>query len=359
MSALHDALQVGALQAPNRIVMAPMTRARGTRDHLPTAVMVDYYRQRAGAGLIISEGIGISQQGLGWPYATGIWSNEQVAGWRAVTDAVHAAGGRIVAQLWHMGRTVHPSFLGGAAPVSASATRAPGHAHTYDGRQPYAAARPLTLDEIEGVVGDFRCGARNALRAGFDGVELHAANGYLIDQFMSDNSNVRSDAYGGSIAHRLRLLLDVTAALIEEVGAERVGVRLSPNGTVQGVRDSQPELLFTTATQELSRLGIAFLELREPPLDGTFGVGDVPPMAPQLRPHFSGVLLVNSDYSAERARDVLASRVADAVTFGRLFISNPDLVERLRRGIPLSADEPTLWFTQGAEGYVDYPASEG
>ncbi len=213
--------------------MAPMTRARGTRDHIPMPMMADYYAQRAGAGLIISEAIGITQQGLGWPYATGLWSTAQIAGWRTVTEAVHRAGGRIIAQLWHMGRVVHPSFVDGAQPVSASATTAPGHAHTYSGKQPYTGARPLRMDEIPALLDDFRHATRNAMRAGFDGVQIHAANGYLIDQFLRDGTNFRNDAYGGSIANRVRLLREVTQVVADTAGADRTGVRLTPNGTDQ------------------------------------------------------------------------------------------------------------------------------
>ncbi|WP_346659387.1 hypothetical protein [Bradyrhizobium sp. 141] len=214
MPSLFDPIQLGAIRAPNRILMAPMTRARGTREHVPMPIMVDYYAQRASAGLIISEAIGVSRQGLGWPYATGLWTAEQVAGWRSVTDAVHAAGGRIIAQLWHMGRVVHPSFPDGAQPVSASVTTAPGHAHTYAGRQPYTAARCLSAHSV-----GLRTAAVNALDAGFDGVQIHASNGYLIDQFLRDSSNFRNDAYGGSIANRIRLLVEVTKAVADAVGA--------------------------------------------------------------------------------------------------------------------------------------------
>ncbi|WNG30481.1 alkene reductase [Cystobacter fuscus] len=355
MPTLFDPIRLGAIEAPNRILMAPLTRARGTREHVPTPIMADYYAQRASAGLIISEAIGISQQGLGWPYATGLWSAEQVAGWRKATDAVHAAGGRIVAQLWHMGRIVHPSYLGGAQPVSASATTAPGHAHTYEGKQPYAQARPLRLEEIPGLLEDYRRAASNAMKAGFDGVQLHAANGYLIDQFLRDNSNLRDDAYGGSIENRIRLLSEVTRVLIDTVGADRTGVRLSPNGNSQGVNDSNPEPLFAAAAQTLSSLGIAYLELREPPLDGTFGKGERPPLAPALRRGFKGVLILNSDYDLTRAQGELDAGVADAISFGRPFISNPDLPHRLARKLPLAKDNMATWYSQGTEGYVDYP----
>lgn len=355
MPTLFDPIRIGAIEAPNRILMAPMTRARGTRDHVPTPIMAEYYAQRAGAGLIISEAIGISRQGLGWPYATGLWTSEQVAGWRRVTDAVHAAGGRILAQLWHMGRTVHPSFLDGDQPVAASVTTAPGHAHTYAGRQPYATARMLRLDEIPALLEDFRAATRNALEAGFDGVQIHAANGYLIDEFLRDGANFRGDRYDGSISNRIGLLCEVTETVAGVAGVDRTGVRLSPNGETQGVRDSDPEPLFIAAADALSAIGIAHLELREPPLDGTFGVGYLPPLAPKIRPAFKGPLLLNSDFDVGRARAELDAGVADAITFGRPFIANPDLPRRLRERMPLAEDDPGTWFTQGPQGYTDYP----
>lgn len=354
MTTLFDPIRIGAIEAPNRIFMAPMTRARGTREHVPTPIMAEYYRQRASAGLIISEAIGISRQGLGWPYATGIWTHEQVAGWRTITDAVHQAGGRIIAQLWHMGRAVHPSFLGGAQPVSASATLAPGHAHTYAGKQPYASARPLRIEEIPALLQDFRLATRNAMVAGFDGVQIHAANGYLIDQFLRDGSNHREDAYGGSIVNRLRLLSEVAAVVADEAGADRTGVRLTPNGTDQGVRDSDPEPVFVAAASLLSAIGIAHLELREPPRNGTFGASDRPPFAPAIRKAFSGVTILNSDYDLARAQNTLAMGDADAIAFGRPFIANPDLPHRYAHALPLSNDDRETWFTQGNVGYIDY-----
>jgi 2,4-dienoyl-CoA reductase-like NADH-dependent reductase (Old Yellow Enzyme family) len=358
MPSLFDPIQVGSIKAPNRIFMAPMTRARGTREHVPTPMMVDYYAARANAGLIITEAVGITQQGLGWPYATGLWKPKQVAGWRKVTDAVHVAGGRIIVQLWHMGRVVHPSFHAGQTPVSASATTAPGHAHTYDGRQPYEEARRLRTDEIPGILADFHSGTLNAIEAGFDGVQIHAANGYLVDQFLRDSGNFRDDAYGGSIANRIRLLREVTQTVADAAGADRTGVRLSPNGETQGVTDSDPLPLFVAAAEALSSIGIAHLELREPPLDGSFGKGDMPPLAPKLRGSFKGTLILNSDFSAARAQADLDAGIGDAVAFGRPFISNPDLVHRLAEGIPLAKDDATTWFTQGPEGYLDYPSAK-
>jgi 2,4-dienoyl-CoA reductase-like NADH-dependent reductase (Old Yellow Enzyme family) len=355
MPSLFDPIKLGAIEAPNRVLMAPLTRGRSTRAHVPTPMMAEYYAQRAGAGLIITEATGISQQGLGWPYAPGLWSAEQVEAWKPVVAAVHAAGGRIVAQLWHMGRLVHPSFLDGAAPVSSSDTTGPGKAYTYDGKQPYEPARALRIDEIPGLLEDYRTAARHAMQAGFDGVQVHAANGYLIDQFLRDNSNFRTDAYGGSIANRIRLLREVTQTVAETVGAERTGVRLSPNGDTQGANDSQPEALFTAAAAALSALGIAFLELREPGFDGTFGKAEVPPIAPAIRKVFSGPLILNSDYDGARAQAVLDAGTADAIAFGRPFIANPDLPFRLEHGYALAKDDMATWYAQGPKGYVDYP----
>ena len=358
MPTLLDPIQLGAIAAPNRVLMAPLTRGRATAAHVPTPMMADYYRQRASAGLIISEATGISREGLGWPYAPGLWSDEQVEAWKPVTEAVHEAGGRIVAQLWHMGRIVHSSFLDGAHGVSSSATTAPGKAHTYIGRQDYEEARPLALAEIPRLLDDYRRAAANAIEAGFDGVQLHAANGYLIDQFLRDSSNHRDDAYGGSIENRTRLLDEVTAALIEVAGANRTSVRLSPNGESQGVNDSNPVALFTAAAARLDALGIAFLELREPPADGTFGRSDVPAVSPDIRKVFHRPLVLNSDYTAGRAKQAFDSGVADAIAFGRPFLANPDLPRRLDEGLPLNPDDMKTWYSQGPEGYIDYPFAE-
>nr|WP_277998348.1 alkene reductase [Sphingomonas liriopis] len=352
---MSSPLRLGAIEAPNRVFMAPLTRARATRDHVPTAIMADYYAQRAGAGLIVSEATAISREGMGWPFAPGLWTAAQVEAWKPVTAAVHRAGGRIVAQLWHMGRLVHPDFLDGAPPVSASATTAPAHAHTYDGKKPYEAARALARDEIAGVVDDFGTGAANAMAAGFDGVQIHAANGYLIDQFLRDGTNLRDDDYGGPVANRIRLLTDVTRRVADTVGADRTGVRLSPNGERQGTNDSDPETLFVAAARELSALGIAFIEVREPGFDGTFGKAERAPIAPAIRAAFDGPLVLNSDYRGDTAQAALDEGRADAITFGRTFLANPDLPERLAKGIALNPDDAATWYTQGHEGYTDYP----
>ena len=357
MPGLFDPITLGAIEAPNRIFMAPLTRARSTADHVPTPVMVDYYRQRASAGLIISEATGISQQGLGWPYAPGLWNAEQVAAWRPVTAAVHQAGGRIAAQLWHMGQLVHPDFLGGQQPVAASATTAPDAAHTYDGKKPYHQARALRLDEMPALLDDYRRAARHALEAGFDGVQIHAANGYLIDEFLRDGTNHRTDAYGGPVENRVRLLREVVQAAAETVGADRTGVRLSPNGAIQGCNDSDPALLFVAAAEVLQEAGVAYLEMREPGEGGTFGKPDHPPIAPAMRRVFTGPMILNSDYDQAGAAAAVAAGKADAIAFGRPFIANPDLPWRLANGVPLAKDVARTWYSQGREGYVDYPAA--
>ncbi|MCW3797693.1 alkene reductase [Sphingomonas sp. BN140010] len=355
MTSLFDPIRIGDLDCPNRIFMAPLTRGRATREGVPTAIMGTYYAQRAAAGLIISEGTGVSREGLGWPFAPGLWTDEQVEGWKPVLEQVHQAGGRIVAQLWHMGRLVHPDFLDGAAPLSASATTAPMKAHTFDGKKPYEQARAATLDDIRRTVDDFASAARNALAAGFDGVQLHGANGYLIDQFLRDGTNRREDEYGGSIDNRVRLLRDVVEALVAEVGAGRTHVRLSPNGEVQGCDDSNPHELFTAAGRVLGELGIASLELREPGSQSSFLATEVEPVSPLIRPHFKGALILNSDYVHGTATERLAEGVADAITFGRPFLANPDLVERFRRDAELNQPNPRTFYSAGEEGYTDYP----
>jgi N-ethylmaleimide reductase len=356
MPSLFDPIKLGAVDAPNRVLMAPLTRGRATREHVPTELMQTYYAQRAAAGLILSEATGISRQGLGWPFAPGLWTAEQTEAWKPVTAAVHEAGGRIFAQLWHMGRLVHSSFLDGARPVSASATTAPYKAHTYDGRQPYGEARALRLDEIPDLIGDYADAAANAIAAGFDGVQIHGANGYLIDQFLRDGTNLRDDDYGGSADNRVRLLRQVTQAVADTVGADRTAVRLSPNGDSQGANDSDPFTLFPAAAAALSEIGIAFLELREPSPDGTFGKAEVAPVHPHIRKAFKGPLVLNSDYDLARAQAALDAGEADAITFGRTFLANPDLVARLKAGAALNSDDMATWYSQGPEGYVDYPA---
>ena len=354
MTSLFEPIELGSIYAKNRILMAPLTRGRATREHVPTPIMAEYYAQRASAGLIISEATGISQEGLGWPYAPGLWSQEQVEAWKPVTAAVHAKGGKIVAQLWHMGRMVHSSVTG-QQPVSCSATKAPEALHTYDGKQAPEVARPLTKEDIARILNDYENAARNALQAGFDGVQIHAANGYLIDEFLRDGTNHRSDEYGGSPENRIRFLREVTERVIATIGAHKTSVRLSPNGDTQGCIDSHPEQVFVPAAKLLNDLDIAFLELREPGPNGTFGKTDQPKLHGPIREVFRKPLVLNQDYTREEAIETVATGVADAISFGRPFLANPDLVRRLEDNLPQNKDDIRTWYSQGAEGYTDYP----
>lgn len=355
MTTIFDPIRLGSLTVPNRIIMAPLTRARSTANHVPTPMMIDYYRQRASAGLIIAEATGISLQGSGWPYAPGIWNKVQMDGWKPITSAVHDAGGKIYIQLWHMGRAVHPSLPGRSQPVSSSATVMLGLARTYEQKKPYAVARPLKIEEIRSIVDDYRRAACNAMEAGFDGVQIHAANGYLIDQFLRDNANFRTGIYGGSVENRIRLLRQVTAAVAVEVGAVRTAVRLSPNEERQGVNDSNPEPLFEAAASALSDLNIAFLEVREPGFEGTNGKAQRLPIAPRMRKAFKGPFILNSDYDKAKAQAALDMGEADAISFGRPFIANPDLPRRFAESIQLAEDLVDTWYAGGTSGYTDYP----
>jgi 2,4-dienoyl-CoA reductase-like NADH-dependent reductase (Old Yellow Enzyme family) len=354
MPGLFDPIAFGAITLPNRFVMAPLTRARSNRDGIPNALMAEYYAQRASAGLIISEATGISREGLGWPNAPGLWNGRQVEGWTIVTDAVHAAGGRIVAQLWHMGRLVHPD-LGGGQPLSSSATTAPDHAHTYDGNKPYTEAREASRDDIARIIGDYAAAARNAIAAGFDGVQIHGANGYLVDQFLRDSANHRGDDYGGSIENRIRFASEVLEAVGNAIGMARVGIRFSPNIYSQGVEDSDPIPLFTALARRLEELQVPWIELREAHQPTSAGAIPTAPVSPAMRPLYSGRIALNSDYDGPSARARMAEGIADAISFGRPFIANPDLVERIGAGAPLSAGDAATFYSGGARGYVDYP----
>jgi 2,4-dienoyl-CoA reductase-like NADH-dependent reductase (Old Yellow Enzyme family) len=357
MAGLFDPLELGALELPNRIVMAPLTRARAGRDAVPTAIMAEYYAQRASAGLIISEATGISREGLGWPNAPGLWNDAQVESWKGVTAAVHEAGGRIVAQLWHMGRLVHPD-LGGGQPLSSSATLAPDYAHTYEGKKPYVKAREATYEDIRRILGDYARAARHAIDAGFDGVQIHGANGYLVDQFLRDGVNFRDDLYGGSINARLRFMTEVIEAAAAEIGMDRVGIRFSPNILVQGVEDSDPPVLYAAVARRLEELRVPWIELREAHRPTLAGAIPTAPVSPEMREHYSGKIVLNSDYDGPSARARLAEGIADAISIGRPFISNPDLVRRICKGAPLSAGDPATFYSGGAEGYIDYPPLE-
>ena len=354
MPTLFDPLELGALELPNRIAMAPLTRARSNRDAVPNELMAAYYAQRASAGLIISEATGISREGLGWPNAPGLWNDTQVEGWKLVTDAVHRSGGRIVAQLWHMGRLVHPD-LGGRQPVSSSTTTAPDYAHTYEGKKPYVAARAATFEDIRRIIGDYASAARNAVAAGFDGVQIHGANGYLVDQFLRNGANFRTDQYGCSIENRLRFMTEVLEAVGKAIGMDRVGIRFSPNVYTQGVEDSDPIPLFAALAKRLEELKVPWIELREAHQPTSAGAVPTEPVSPFMRPLYSGKILLNSDYDGPSARERMAEGIADGISFGRPFISNPDLVHRLAVSAPLSPGDVGTFYSGGAEGYVDYP----
>jgi N-ethylmaleimide reductase len=348
--------RLGPLELPNRVVMAPMTRNRAGPGNAPTALNATYYAQRAGAGLIVSEATQISPQGLGYPGTPGIHSAEQVAGWQLVTAAVHASGGRIFLQLWHVGRISHPSLQpGGALPVAPSALAPAGQAWTLDGMKPYVTPRALEIDEIAAIVEDYRRGAANARQAGFDGVELHGANGYLIDQFLRDNTNRRTDRYGGSALNRARFLIEATQALIGEWGADRVGVRLSPTNPYNDVADSNPAATFATAVGELDRLGLCYLHIVEPGDGDPVAAGAIPDIR-FFRKLWRGPLIANKGYDLVRANAVLRDGTADLVSFAALYLANPDLPERFRRGAPFNPPDRKTFYGGGGAGYTDYPA---
>jgi 2,4-dienoyl-CoA reductase-like NADH-dependent reductase (Old Yellow Enzyme family) len=349
MTTLFDPIQVGALTLPNRIVMAPLTRSRADGEgRVPNALMAEYYVQRASAGLILSEATSVTPMGVGYADTPGIWSDEQVEGWKGVTQAVHAAGGRIFLQLWHVGRISDPLFLNGDTPVAPSAVQPAGHVSLVRPTKAYETPRALDLEEIPGIVAAYRKGAENAKRAGFDGVEVHGANGYLLDQFLQDKTNRRTDAYGGSIENRARLLLEVTDACIDVWGAGRVGMHLAPRRDAHDMGDSTPLETFGYVARELGKRGIAFICAREALGDDRLG--------PQLKEAFGGVYIANEKLTKEAAEQLLTGGEADAVAFGQWFIANPDLPERLKRNAPLNPPRPDKYYAPGAEGYTDYPA---
>ena len=352
MNNLFEPIRIGDLNLPNRIVMAPLTRCRASAGRVPNELMARYYAQRASAGLIISEATSVSPQGVGYPDTPGIWSNEQVAGWKRVTQAVHDAGGRIFLQLWHVGRVSHPDYLEGNLPVAPSAIAPDGHVSLLRPQREYVTPRALAASEIPGIVEDYRTGAENARHAGFDGVEIHGANGYLLDQFLQDSTNQRDDAYGGTIENRARLMLEVTDAVVSVWGAARVGMHLAPRGDAHTMGDSDPLSTFGYVAAELGKRGIAFIFTRE-----SLGENRI---SPELKRRFGGVLIANEGFDRESARQVIAAGEADAVSFGKLFISNPDLPQRLQANAPLNPFHPETFYGYGMPdpkvGYTDYPA---
>ena len=355
-SDLFRPVRLGPYTLANRIVMAPLTRSRAGAGDVPTELMAEYYAQRASAGLIVSEAAQISPQGKGYAWTPGIFTDAQVPGWRHVTDAIHRQGGRIFLQMWHVGRISHPSLQpGGVLPVAPSAVLPVGQAFTEAGFQPMVMPRALDLAELPGVVEQYGSAARNAAEAGFDGVEIHAANGYLLDQFLRDKTNQRTDAYGGSIENRCRLLLEVTEAVCGVWGADRVGIRLSPQSPINDIDDSDPQALFTHVVGQLNGFGLAYLHMVEGiirdanPAPDSFDIG-------KLRRLFKGTYMANNCYDRAKALAAIGSGAADLIAFGRPFIANPDLVERFRRNAPLNAPDVATFFGGDEHGYTDYPA---
>lgn len=350
MPTLFDPLRLGDLELPNRVVMAPLTRLRAGPTQIPNALMADYYAQRASAGLLISEGVPVSPQGVGYQGVPGIWSQEQVEGWKQVTQAVHDKGGRIFMQIWHVGRISDPSLLNGEAPVGPSAIAAKGHVSLLRPERPYPTPRALSTEEVKGVVEDFRKGAENAKAAGFDGVELHGANGYLLDQFLQDSTNQRTDEYGGPIENRARLLLEATDAAISVFGPGRVGVHLAPRADSHDMGDSDLAATFGYVAKELGKRGVAFIAAREYQGDDSLGAA--------LKKAFGGVYIANEKFTLETANAGLEAGAFDAVAFGQAFIANPDLPRRLRLGAALNAPDFKTFYGPDEKGYTDYPFLE-
>lgn len=357
LSHLLSPYRLGRLELKNRMVMAPMTRSRALVDgNVPNPLAVTYYVQRASAGLLISEATQVSTQGVGYIRTPGIHSSVQVAGWRKVTDAVRAAGGLIFAQLWHVGRVSHPDFHDGQPPVAPSAIAVDGEVYTFKGRTRMVAPRALETSEIPGIVEQFRRAAENAKEAGFDGVELHGSNGYLLDQFLRDGSNQRTDAYGGGIENRARFPLEVARAVVGVWGAERVGYRLSPQAfPYAGMSDSTPAETFSYMARELGRLGLGYLHVTEA-VSGKSVPSPEQRLTPLLREAFGGTLMVNGGYDAQSGEAALSRGEADLVSYGVPFLANPDLPERFRSGAPLNPPDPSTFFTGEEKGLTDYPA---
>ncbi|MCF4970152.1 alkene reductase [Nostoc sp. CMAA1605] len=351
---LFKPVQLGSYTLPNRIVMAPMTRLRAI-DNIPNALMAKYYAQRASAGLIVTECTAISPLSLGYINCPGIYTDAQIDGWRLVTDAVHEQGGRIFVQLWHSGRVGHPALLGGELPVAPSAIAGVGSLHTPVGKVALETPRPLEIPEIADIVEQFRQGAVNALAAGFDGVELHGAFGYLIDQFIQDGSNQRTDEYGGSVENRSRFVLEVVEAVSSVVGGGRVGIKLSPSNTFYGMYDSNPKETFTYVVKALNPFDLAYVHMMEPNEVDLSTHEVINPVTPHFRQIFQGTLITNGGYDHETADNILSKNDADLVSFGKLFIANPDLPQRFKLNAELNTPDPRTFYGAEATGYTDYP----
>lgn len=350
MPSLFDPIRVGSLQLPNRIWMAPLTRCRSSAGRVPNELMRDYYVQRASAGLIISEATSIDPMGVGYPDTPGIWSDEQVAGWKAIASAVHAKGGHMLLQLWHVGRVSDPLYLEGKLPIAPSAIAPAGHVSLVRPQKAFGTPRALETHEIPGIIEAYRKGAQNAQRAGFDGVEIHGANGYLLDQFLQDKTNKRTDQYGGSIENRARLMLEVTDAVVSVWGADRVGMHLAPRGDAHDMGDSNPAETFGYVAKELGKRRIAFLCARESLGEKRLG--------PQLKAAFGGVYVANENFTKETGQQVLDAGEADAVAYGKQFIANPDLPLRFKLNAPLNPPDSSTFYAKGPKGYTDYPFLE-
>ncbi|WP_309021459.1 alkene reductase [Pelagicoccus sp. SDUM812002] len=353
MSNLQDPIKVGAWELPNRVIMAPLTRCRASEGRIPNALMADYYSQRSTAGLIISEATSVEAMGVGYANTPGIWSDEQVEGWKLVTKAVHDKGGLIILQLWHVGRISDPMYLDGELPVAPSAIKPEGHVSHVRPEKEFVTPRALELEEIPDIVEAYRKGAENAKKAGFDGVEIHGANGYLLDQFLQDSTNKREDQYGGSIENRARLMLEVTDAVLSVWDASRVGMHLAPACDAHDMGDSNPSATFGYVAEELGKRGIAFIFTREAIDDGSVSL--------ELKKKFGGIYIANQGLTAETGARLVKEGVADAVSYGQLFIANPDLVKRLKEGAPLNEPDPDSFYSatpKDPKGYVDYPSLE-
>lgn len=347
MTTLFDPIKMGALELKNRIVMAPLTRARAGKSRIPNPMMTEYYKQRATAGLIISEATAITPSAVGYADTPGIWNDEQIAGWQNITRAVHTAGSKIVLQLWHVGRISDPQFLDGKLPVAPSAIAPAGHVSLVRPKKGYVTPRALETAEVSAIVEDFRVAAENAKKAGFDGVEIHAANGYLIDQFLQSGTNKRTDQYGGSLENRARFLLEVTDAVIGVWGADRVGVHLAPRGDSHDMSDANPEQTFLYVARELGNRKIAFICAREYAAEDSLG--------PRIKQAFGGAFIANEKFTREQANEWLHAGKADAVAFGVPFIANPDLVRRFAEDAALNAPHFETFYGEGPVGYIDYP----
>ena len=347
MPNLFDPIQIGDLHLNNRIIMAPLTRCRADEGRVPNALMAEYYVQRASAGLILSEATSVTPMGVGYPDTPGIWSEDQVRGWLNITRAVHANGGRIFLQLWHVGRVSDPVYMNGELPVAPSAVKPAGHVSLVRPIKEFVTPRALETEEIAEIVEAYRHGAENAKAAGFDGVEIHGANGYLLDQFLQSSTNQRNDQYGGSVENRARLLLEVTDAAISVWGADRVGVHLAPRQDAHDMGDANPRETFGYVARELGKRGVAFICTREKQGEDS--------LTPFIKEQFGGLVIANERFTKDQANAWLAEGKADAVAFGIPFIANPDLVERLAQDAPLNEPRPELFYAQGPVGYIDYP----